>query len=51
MSIDFLYQKFLLSSPRNHKVWLGSMCLSEEQDLLVTDGRDNAVYLYNFAEE
>lgn len=32
----------------NHKVWLGSMCVSEELDLLVTDGRDNAVYLYDF---
>lgn len=42
--------EFVFNIP-NHKVWLGSMCLSEEQDLLVTDGRDNAVYLYNFAEE
>eukprot|EP00434_Breviolum_minutum_P027421 symbB.v1.2.024241.t1/scaffold2279.1/size83532/8 len=35
----------------NHKVWLGSICISEERDLLVTDGRDNAVYLYDFADE
>eukprot|EP00435_Cladocopium_sp_Y103_P041250 s559_g11.t1 len=42
--------EFVFGIP-NHKVWLGSMCLSEDKDLLVTDGRDNAVYLYNFAEE
>ena len=33
----------------NHKAWLGSMRLSEEKDLLVTDGRDNAVLLYDFS--
>ena len=33
----------------NHKIWLGSLSLSEDRDLLVTDGRDNAVWLYDFA--
>eukprot|EP00440_Ansanella_granifera_P037236 gb/GFBE01040406.1/.p1 GENE.gb/GFBE01040406.1/~~gb/GFBE01040406.1/.p1 ORF type:complete len:102 (+),score=18.27 gb/GFBE01040406.1/:1-306(+) len=34
-----------------HKVWLGSVCLSEDKGLMLTDGRDNAVYLYNFRED
>lgn len=33
----------------NHKIWLGSLSLSDDRDLLVTDGRDNAVWIYDFA--
>jgi len=34
-----------------HKVWLGSICIDDDKGLMVTDGRDNAVYLYNFCSE
>eukprot|EP00929_Paragymnodinium_shiwhaense_P049666 TRINITY_DN25032_c0_g1_i1.p1 TRINITY_DN25032_c0_g1~~TRINITY_DN25032_c0_g1_i1.p1 ORF type:complete len:473 (+),score=73.41 TRINITY_DN25032_c0_g1_i1:107-1420(+) len=32
-----------------HKVWLGSICILEDKSIMVTDGRDNAVQMYNFA--
>mmetsp|Transcript_155249 Transcript_155249/g.498067 ORF Transcript_155249/g.498067 Transcript_155249/m.498067 type:complete len:734 (+) Transcript_155249:336-2537(+) len=31
-----------------HKAWLGSICTQANGGLLVTDGRDNAVYMYDF---
>lgn len=31
-----------------HKVWLGSICIAEDKSVMVTDGRDNAVYVYDF---
>lgn len=31
-----------------HKVWLGSISMEPDKSIMVTDGRDNAVYLYNF---
>jgi len=34
-----------------HKVWLGSICIREDTGIMVTDGRDNAVYIYDFSSE
>lgn len=31
-----------------HKVWLGSVIVTPDKGTMVTDGRDNAVYLYDF---
>lgn len=34
-----------------HKVWLGSICIEKDHGHMVTDGRDNAVYYYDFRSE
>ncbi|CAE8606320.1 unnamed protein product [Polarella glacialis] len=34
-----------------HKIWFGSICIDDNDGIMVTDGRDNAVYIYDFRQE
>jgi len=36
---------------KGHKVWLGSICTRDDKGIMVTDGRDNAVYMYDFCRD
>jgi len=32
-----------------HKAWFGSVCMQDDRGVMITDGRDNAVYMYDFS--
>jgi len=40
---------FMFAIPE-HRVWLGSVSVSADYDLMATDGKDNAVFIYRFSD-